>query len=133
MKWDFFETLEAVGNVVDFFSNLFSIDFDSGNGLKKSKETKYIVEKISCTLLLISAVLLFFVFKKPLPEENYTQTLIVASLIGMALSSLCFFILHVLERYYFKSLFQMLLFSGSVILFFISLILAVYFKSGLFA
>ncbi|MCT2560834.1 branched-chain amino acid ABC transporter substrate-binding protein [Chryseobacterium herbae] len=131
MAWDLLETL---GNVLDVLAN------DSSSSMRlnykdkstKKKKSKYVTEKISAGFIAVAGVLLFFVFKDPLPAKNYTQTLIVASLIGSAISGILFFLLHVVELYYFKNFFKLLLFSGSVILFFISLVLCVYFKSGVF-
>lgn len=131
MSWNFFEIFEAVADVLSFVGSL-SSDVSDDKKVKIKKESKYFTEKLSSGLLLVSAVLLFFVFKDPLPPENYAQTLIVISLIGLAISLVLFFILYTLEKYYFKSVFQWLLFSGSVVLFFISVVLCVYFKSGIF-
>jgi hypothetical protein len=133
MAFDLLETLGNVLNVLDLFASS-----SSSPGLNyvgksaKKKKTKYFTEKISGSFISIAGVLFFFIFKDPLPAENYTQTLIVGSLIGTVLSGLLFFILHVMELYYFKNLFKLLLFSGSVLLFFISLALCIYFRSGLF-
>lgn len=120
-------------DVLDVFSgnsSSGSIGYDTKPG--NAKKTKYLVEKISSVLIVIASILLFIVFKDPLPAENYAQTLIVASLIGVAVSLIFFFILHILELYYFRNIFKWLLFSCSVILFFISVILCIYFESGLF-
>ncbi|HCM36119.1 MAG TPA: hypothetical protein DF603_18420 [Chryseobacterium sp.] len=62
-----------------------------------------------------------------MPAENYVQTLIVTSLIGFAISGVFFFILNLMELYYFKNVFKLLLFSCSVIAFFIALVMCVYF------
>ncbi len=125
-------------DVIDFISNLISLGGTSSSNHhyddqpEKNKKIKYLTEKASAAFVVAASVLLFFVFKDPLPPENYSQTLIIASLIGIAVSGILFFILYIAELYYFKSLFRLLLFSGSVILFFISLVLCIYFKSGLF-
>ncbi|MFN1217791.1 branched-chain amino acid ABC transporter substrate-binding protein [Chryseobacterium kwangjuense] len=133
MAWDLFET---VGNIIDGLDLLFRSlsSSDSGYTIRsaKKKRSKYFTEKVSACFIVAATVLLFFVFKDPLPAENYTQTLIVTSLIGAAASLILFFLLHVLELYYFKDLFRLLLFSGSVILFFIALVMIIYFRSGLF-
>ncbi|WP_027386162.1 hypothetical protein [Chryseobacterium gregarium] len=131
MSWNFFEIFDIITDFLGLIGNVSSDVSDDKKG-KIKKETKYFTEKLSSGLLLVSAVLLFFVFKNPLPSENYVQTLIVASLIGLAISLILFFILYTLEKYYFKSVFQWLLFSYSVLLLFISIVLYVYFKSGIF-
>lgn len=109
-----------------------SLNYDEKPLKKESKRSKYFTEKVSAVALVLAAFGLFIVFKDPLPVQNYTQTLIVSSLIGIGISLLVFFVLYVLELYYFKTLFKLLLFSCSVIIFFISVILYVYFKSGWF-
>jgi hypothetical protein len=125
-------------DVIGFISDIISIGPASSDSVpddeipKKDKKVKYLTEKASAACMTAASVLLFFVFKDPLPTENYSQTIIVASLIGIALSGISFFILYVLELYYFKSLFRLLLFSGSVILFFISFTLWIYYRSGVF-
>ncbi|PIF44960.1 hypothetical protein CLU96_1959 [Chryseobacterium sp. 52] len=132
------EFLEALGNVLNVLdlltigSSSSSASLNDDSQPTKRKKSKFFTEKISFGFMLAAAVLLFFVFKDPLPSENYIQNLIVGSLIGTALSCLFFFILYVLKCYYFKSLFKLLLFSSSVILFFISLVFFLYFRTGLF-
>lgn len=134
MAWDIFEALGDVLNGVDLLSGSSSSSarLNFTDKTSKKKKSKYFTEKVSAGLLAVAGVLLFFVFKDPLPAENYTQTLIVASLIGTAISGILFFLLNLMELYDFKNFFKLLLFSGSVILFFISLVLCVYFKSGVF-
>lgn len=133
MAWDLLEALGNVVNVLDLFSgSSSSARLNYNNKSAKNKKSKYFTEKVSSGLIAVAAVFLFIVFKDPLPEANYMQTLIVISLIGIAISSVLFFLLHIMELYYFKSLFKLLFFSGSVIMFFISLVLCVYFRSGLF-
>ncbi|SHF48833.1 branched-chain amino acid ABC transporter substrate-binding protein [Chryseobacterium sp. OV279] len=134
MAWDIFEALGDVLNGVDLLSGSSSSSarLNFTDKTSKKKKSKYVTEKVSAGLIAVAGVLLFFVFKDPLPAENYTQTLIVASLIGAAISGILFFLLNLMELYYFKNFFKLLLFSGSVILFFIALVLCVYFKSGVF-
>lgn len=134
MAWDIFEALGDVLNGVDLLSGSSSSSarLNFNDKTSKKKKSKYVTEKVSAGLIAVAGVLLFFVFKDPLPAENYTQTLIVASLIGAAISGILFFLLNLMELYYFKNFFKLLLFSGSVILFFIALVLCVYFKSGVF-
>ncbi|WP_431608828.1 branched-chain amino acid ABC transporter substrate-binding protein [Chryseobacterium sp. 'Rf worker isolate 10'] len=141
-----------LGDFLDFLDFIFNISriFQGGSGLshstpdrkslnydekpqkKESKRSKYFTEKVSAVALVLAAFSFFIVFKDPLPAQNYTQTLVVGSLIGTGISFLVFFVLHVLELYYFKTLFKLLLFSCSVIAFFISAVLYIYFKSGFF-
>lgn len=137
MSWNLFEILENILNalnVLDVFpdNSSSSASLNYNDKPEKKKRSKYFTEKVSAGFVMAAVVLLFFVFKDLLPAENYTQTLAVASLIRTGISGLLFFLLYVLELYYFKNLFKLLLFSGSVILFFISLVLCVYFRSGLF-
>ncbi|MCW3161194.1 branched-chain amino acid ABC transporter substrate-binding protein [Chryseobacterium oryctis] len=132
MNWDFFDFFGFIGDVLNVLSGSSSSSKVSYDDKHTKRKTKYLTEKISVISLLISTVLLFFVFKTPLPSENYVQTIVVASLIGLATSMLVFFILYVLGKYYFKSIFQWLFFSFSMILFFVSLIFYIYFKSGIF-
>ncbi|WPO83866.1 branched-chain amino acid ABC transporter substrate-binding protein [Chryseobacterium sp. JJR-5R] len=131
MSWNFFEIFEVITDFLGFLGSLSSDVSDDGK-VKIKKKIKYFTEKLSSGLVLVSAILLFFVFKDPLPPENYVQTLIVISLIGLAVSLVSFFVLYILGKYYFKSVFQWLFFSCSVVLFFISVVLCVYFKSGIF-
>lgn len=133
MSWDFLEIFDVVTDAVDLFvsgSSSSNTGYDEKSRIKK--KSKYFVEKISAGFLLAASVLFFFVFKDPIPTENYLQTLIVGSLIGLAVSLLFFFILYALEKYYFKSVFQWLFFSCSTILLAISVVFCVYFESGLF-
>ncbi|ALR29792.1 MULTISPECIES: hypothetical protein [Chryseobacterium] len=133
MKLDFLEVLGVVGDMLNLLaSNSYSSDLSDDNKPVKKKRTKYFTIKVSMGFILISSVLLFFVFKDPLPAENYVQTIVVCSLIGLAISLIFFFLMYILEKYYFKSVFQWLFFSCSVILFFVSVVLCVYFESGIF-
>ncbi|MDN4012588.1 branched-chain amino acid ABC transporter substrate-binding protein [Chryseobacterium gambrini] len=132
MNWNFLDILDIVFDALELFGRNSSSDLSYHEKLKNEKPKKYFTEKVSAVFLFSSGVLFFFVFKDPLPSEKYVQTLIVASLIGVAISFLLFFVLHSLEKYYFKSVFQWLFFSVSVLSFIISLVLWVYFKSGLF-
>ncbi len=133
MNFDFLDIFGVVVDAVDLLTrSTSSSNIDYNKNAKQKKKTKYVKKKVSSVFILISSILLFIVFKDPLPAENYTQTLIVVSLMGLAVSLLFFFILHALEKYYFKSIFQWLFFSCSMILFFVSVVLCVYFKSGIF-
>jgi glucan phosphoethanolaminetransferase (alkaline phosphatase superfamily) len=139
MAWNFLDGLDIIANVLELFgsdsrstSDRKNLNYDEKPQQKSSGRSKYFTEKVSAVVLVLAALGLFIVFKDPLPVQNYTQTLIVASLIGIGISLLVFFVLYVLELYYFKTLFKLLLFSCSVIIFFISVVLYGYFKSGWF-
>lgn len=130
MSWNI---LEVVGVIVDVVSNTSSGSTRiSSTSKKEKKKDKYFTEKVSARFILAAAVLFFIVFYKPLPVGDQTTALIVSSLIGTALSGLLFFLLNLMELYYFKSIFKLLLFSCSVIAFFIALVMCVYYKSGIF-
>jgi len=130
--WNFFDGLGDILNGLDLLLNSSSsLKTNYNEKPAKKKKSKYFTEKVSICLIVLAGLLFFFVFKDFLPDENYTQTLIVVSLLGTAVSGLLFFLLYVMELYYFKNIFKLLLFSGSVILFFISLGLFIYFRSGL--
>lgn len=131
MPFDFFDGLGFVGDLLGFLGS--SSDPTSFKETEKSqKKSKYVVEWLSGSLILISAILFFFVFKDPLPKENLTEVLIVCAIIGFVISFIVFFVLYHLGLYYFTSLLKLLLFSGSVIIFSILVILNLYYKSGLF-
>lgn len=143
MFWKLFDVLGFIFDVLDIFSSDFglgsrlssdrkSLNYDEKPQKKESGRSKYFTEKISASLIAASAFFFLMVFKDPLPVENNTQTLVIASLIGVGISFLIFFVLYVMELYYFKNIFKLLLFSSSVIAFFISVILYIYFKSGWF-
>lgn len=143
MFWKLFDVLGFIFDVLDIFSSDFglgsrlssdrkSLNYDEKPQKKESGRSKYFTEKISAVFIAASAFFFLMVFKDPLPVENDTQTLVVASLIGVGISFLIFFVLYVMELYYFKNIFKLLLFSSSVIAFFISVVLYIYFKSGWF-
>ncbi|GEJ47488.1 MULTISPECIES: branched-chain amino acid ABC transporter substrate-binding protein [unclassified Chryseobacterium] len=140
MSWNFLDVLDVVVDVLELFSSgsgssssdRESLNYDERLQKKESKKSRYFTEKVSAVALALSAFCFFIVFKDPLPSYNYVQTLVVTSLIGTGISFLIFFVLYVMELYYFKTLFKLLLFSCSVIAFFISAVMYIYFKSGLF-
>lgn len=130
MSFDFFDLLNTCGNALDLLS-------DGSSGAtnftrNKKKKTKFIREKISAVLFLFSAVFFFLVFKNPPVSDTYVQSVMVASILGFAVSLMIFFIINLLETYHFKSVFQWLFFSLSVVSFCISVILWIYFNSGIF-
>jgi len=131
MPFDFLDGLELIGDLLGFLGSS-SDPAKSDEKEKVNKKSKYRVEWWSGSLLLLSSILLFFVFKEPLPAKDFVQTLIVCSVIGLAISFFVYFILYHLELYYFKNLFKLLLFSVSVILFSVASVLLIYFKSGIF-
>lgn len=128
MSFNIFEVLDVLSNVSTSSSPMRA--FRSRK--KSKKEDKYFTEKVSAGFILASAVLFFIVFHKPLPIGDQTTALLVASLIGTAISALLFFLLNLMELYYFKSIFKLLFFSCSVIAFFVALVMCVYYKSGIF-
>jgi len=123
---------------LDFLADLLSLDFSSKSESvnskknKNSKKSKYTTALWSGGFLLIASILYFIVFKDPLPEENFVQTLLICILIGFLISFVLFFSLYQLGIFYFKSLFKFIFFSGSVILLLISFVLFIYYKSGIF-
>lgn len=125
-----FDFLDGLG----FLADLLSVDFSfesSSNTEKKSKyskKSKYTTELWSGSFLVIASILYFMVFKNPLPEENYTQTLLICIFVGFVISFIAFFCLYHLGLFYFKNLSKLLLFSFSLILLIISVVFIVYFK-----
>jgi len=127
MPFDFLDGLEFIGDLLSFFGS--SSDSEKSDEKDKvKKKSKYRVEWWSGSLLLVSTILLFFVFKEPLPAKDFIQTLIVCSIIGFVISFVVFFVLYHLGLYYFKNLFKLLLFSVSVILFSVATVLCIYYK-----
>lgn len=132
MNFDFFDFLSICGDVLNLFFGSSSGATNYNHIPEKKKERKYVIEKISTALSAFSAVFFFFVFRNPPVSDHYIQSLVVISILGLAVSLVIFFVLNVLEKYYFKSVFQWLFFSLSVVSFCISVILWIYFKSGMF-
>ena len=127
MPFDFLDGLEFIGDLLSFLGS--SSDSEKSDEKDKvKKQSKYRVEWWSGSLLLVSTILLFFVFKEPLPAKDFIQTLIVCSIIGFVISFVVFFVLYHLGLYYFKNLFKLLLFSVSVILFSVATVLCIYYK-----
>lgn len=127
MPFDFLDGLEVIGDLLSFLGS----SSDSENSDEKDKvkkKSKYRVEWWSGSLLLVFTILLFFVFKEPLPAKDFIQTFIVCSIIGFVISFVVFFVLYHLGLYYFKNLFKLLLFSVSVILFSVAIVLCIYYK-----
>ncbi|AZB35937.1 branched-chain amino acid ABC transporter substrate-binding protein [Chryseobacterium bernardetii] len=143
MSWNFLDVFDIIVDALELFSSgsgssgstspdKKSLNYNEKPQKRESKEKRYFTEKVSTVALALAVFWLFIVFKDPLPVQNYKQILVVASLIGIGISLLVFFVLHVLELYYFKTLFNLLFFSCSIIIFFISAVIYAYFKSRLF-
>ncbi len=132
MSWNIFEILETAADIFSVVATEPVKDSEVRARKKSKKEDKYFTEKVSAGFMLASVVLFFIVFHKPLPIGDQTTALMVSSLIGTAISALLFFLLNLMELYYFKSIFKLLFFSCSVIAFFIALVMCVYYKSGVF-
>jgi len=109
---------------------LLSLDF--GNSSHTRKKRKYVTEKVSVFLYVLSAVLVFLMIKKPLSSEYSVQSVLLVSSSGLVISLLIFVILYFLNKYYFKNVFQWLFFSFSVLSFCITFVLWGYFSSGIF-
>lgn len=132
MSWNIFEILETAADIFSVVATEPVKDSEVRVRKKNKKKDRHFTEKVSAGFILVSAVLFFVVFHKPLPIGDQTTALVVSSLIGTAISALLFFLLNLMGLYYFKSIFRLLLFSGSVIAFFIALVMCVYYKSGVF-
>jgi glucan phosphoethanolaminetransferase (alkaline phosphatase superfamily) len=132
MSWNIFEILETAADVFSVVATSPVKNSEARLRKKDKKKDKYFTEKVSAGLILASVILFFVVFHKPLPIGDQTTALMVSSLIGTAISGLLFFLLNLMELYYFKSIFKLLLFSCSVIAFCIALVMCVYYKSGVF-
>lgn len=130
MNFDIFDLLDTCSNAL----NLLSDGYSGATRFtrNKKKKVKFVREKIGAVLFLFSAVFFFLVFKNPPVSDIYVQSVVVASILGFAVSLVIFFMMNVLETYHFKSVFQWLLFSLSVVSFCISLVLLIYFRSGIF-
>lgn len=125
-----FNFLDGLGFLADLLSLDLSFESDSYSEEKSkySKKSNYRTELWSGSFLLIASILYYIVFKNPLPEENYIQTLLICILVGFVISFIVFFSLYHLRFFYFKNLTKLLLFSFSIILFFISVVFIFYFK-----
>ncbi|REC47748.1 branched-chain amino acid ABC transporter substrate-binding protein [Chryseobacterium pennipullorum] len=138
MSWDFLGIFEVISDAMNLLSSGSSLPGNESlnhneiHQKKRSQKSKYFTAKVSAGSTLVSGILCFIVFRDPLPEEHYMQTLIVISLIGIAISFILFFVLYILKCFYFKNLFKLLIFSVSTIVMVISIVLFIYFRSGLF-
>ncbi|MCI3938659.1 branched-chain amino acid ABC transporter substrate-binding protein [Chryseobacterium aahli] len=132
MSLNIFEIIEGIVDFICLLTDYNSSD-SNNNGKKFRKKSKYTVKLWSGGFLLIASILFFIVFKNPLPDKDFVQSILVCVLIGLVLSFIVFFSLFHLGLYYFRSVFEFLLFSGTFILLMIALVLYVYFKSNLFS
>lgn len=123
MNFDFFD-------VLNLCMELLSLYF--GDSSHTRKKRKYVTEKVSVFLYVLSAVLVFLMIKKPLSSEYSVQSVLLVSSSGLVISLLIFVILYFLNKYYFKNVFQWLFFSFSVLSFCITFVLWGYFSSGIF-
>ncbi|ASW74246.1 hypothetical protein IQ37_12335 [Chryseobacterium piperi] len=129
MFWNFLDVLDWVFDILDLFSGNSSYNKDES---RKMKKRKYFAERISLLLLAVASIFLWTVLKDPLPVQHAFQTVMITVLIGVFISSACCFALYILDLFYFKSFFSMLLFCIALITFFTAIVLWIYFKSGLF-
>ncbi|MDN3694099.1 branched-chain amino acid ABC transporter substrate-binding protein [Chryseobacterium tructae] len=132
MSWNILEILGLLADAASIVATEPVKDSEARARKKDKKKDKYFTEKVSAGFILASVFLFFVVFHKPLPVGDQTSALIVSTIIGVAISGVLFFLLNLLELYYFKSIFKLLFFSCSVIAFFIALVMCVYYKSGVF-
>lgn len=132
MSLNIFEIIEGIVDFVCLLTDYTSSD-SNNSGKKFRKKSKYTVELWSGGFFIIASILFLIVFKNPLPDKDFIQTILVCILIGLVLSFVVFFSLFHLGLYYFRSVFEFLLFSGTFILLMIALVLYVYFKSNLFS
>lgn len=132
MSLNIFEIIEGIVDLVCITTDYTSSD-SNNNTRKFRKKSKYTVKLWSGGFLVIASILFFIIFRNPLPDKDFVQTILVCILIGLVLSFVVFFSLFHLGLYYFRSVFEFLFFSGTFILLMIALVLYVYFKSNLFS
>ena len=74
MPFDFLDGLEFIGDLFSFLGS--SSDSEKSDEKDKvKKKSKYRVEWWGGSLLLVSTILLFFVFKEPLPAKDFFDCL----------------------------------------------------------
>lgn len=132
MSWNIFEVISVVLDALDLLGDSSSPDWEYDQKPKKEKKFRYAMEWISSGLTLTGSLLLFIVLKDPLPVQYPFQAIVIATLIGIFMASICCFALYTLVLFYFNSLFSMVFFCCSLIFFSTALVLCLYFKSGLF-
>lgn len=132
MPFDFFDGVEAVLDLLSLDLGFSSSKFPSDEK-RKSKKSKYRGEIWSTAFTVVASLLLYIIFKDPLPKENLVQPIIVCSIIGLVISFSVFFTLYHLGLYYFKNIFKFLFFSCSLVMLMIAIVLYIYFKSNLFS
>ncbi len=130
MNFDFFDVFGIFSDIADMLNNILMIGSGSDKPVQ-DKKSRHLTEKTGVVFLIIAFVILFFVFKKPLPFELHIGSLAVVSIIGTLLSLIFFLILYRFGKYDFTSVFRWLFFSGSSLLFFHALAFYIYFRSGI--
>lgn len=132
MSWNIFEVIDVVLDMLNLLSGSSASDWENSQKIKKRKKSRYRTEWVSSGFTLIGSAFLALVIKDLLPMQHPFQLIIIATIIGVFVTSICCFTLYALMLFYFKSLFSMVFFCCSLIFFFTALVLCVYFKSSLF-
>ncbi|MBK1895714.1 branched-chain amino acid ABC transporter substrate-binding protein [Chryseobacterium paridis] len=132
MSWNIFEIIDVTLDALDLLGGSSTPNWKRDQRPKKRKKSTYNVEWMSVGMAFISAVILFSILKEPLPVQYPVQTMVIAALIGISISAVGFIGLYFVELFYFRNIFSMIFFCSSVIFFSTSLLLWLYFKSGLF-
>lgn len=132
MSWNIFDVIGGVFDILDFMGGSSAPNWQHDQKARKRKKSKYKTEIVSAWLAFIGAGMLFSILREPLPVQFPVQTIVIAALIGIFVSSVFCLGLYFLESFYFRNLFSMLFFCCSLILFSSGLVLWVYFSSGLF-
>ncbi|AYM99527.1 hypothetical protein EAG08_03505 [Chryseobacterium sp. 3008163] len=91
MSLNIFEIIEGIVDFICLLTDYTSSD-SNNNGKKFRKKSKYTVKLWSGGFLLIASILFFIIFKNPLPDKDFVQSILVCVLIGLVLSLLCFFL-----------------------------------------
>ncbi|ASK32450.1 branched-chain amino acid ABC transporter substrate-binding protein [Chryseobacterium sp. T16E-39] len=132
MSWNIFDTVDIVLEVLDGLSGSSATPrSDIARKSEKRKRYKYNVECMSAGMAFISSVILFSILKDPLPVQHPVQTIVIIASIGVFISSVICLGLYFVTLFYFRNIFSMLFFCCSLILFSTSMVLWMYFKSGL--
>lgn len=130
MSFDFLDALGKVSDALEIFINVGNDlpprGFDQSVNSKEKPKNRSL--KISLLFFGLAIILFFIVYKTPVPPENFNLTMIITTLIGIIGSFLFFFLLILLELYYFKSVCRLMLFSVSSVLLGIAVSMAVYFR-----
>ncbi|RKS97656.1 hypothetical protein BCF58_1789 [Chryseobacterium defluvii] len=128
-NFDFLDIIFNALNVLDSFSS----DKIGTAQTKKNKKLKYWAEFFSSIFMLVGFSFFFLAIRdsKDIMHISFL-TFLICCLIGLLISFICCFILYKLDRFYFKRVSAMITFCGSLIFCSITLILLIYFKSGIF-